>query len=74
MTVGALALVVLAVLAVAVAWALARLGDRANRRASGPWRMALNKIHEDPLACSIYYAGRWIGICILVGWLFSKPV
>ena len=74
MTVGALALVVLAVLAVAVAWALARLGDRANVKAKGPWRSALIKIHDDSLACAVYYAGRWIGICVLIGWLFSKPV
>ena len=74
MTVGALALVVLAVLAVAAAWGLARLMDRANQHAVGQWEHVLSVIHSDAMACSIYYAGRWVGICILVGWLFSKPV
>ena len=74
MTAGAAALVVLAVIAVTVAWGLTRLGDRANVKAKGPWRTALNKIHDDSLACAVYYAGRWIGVCVLIGWLFSKPV
>lgn len=74
MTVGALALVVLAVVAVGAAWGLARLMDRANRKAQGQWEHVLSIIHSNALACSVYYTGRWVGICILVGWLFSKPV
>lgn len=74
MTVGALALVVLAVLAVASAWGLSRLMDRANRHAVGQWEHVLSVIHSDAKACAVYYGARWVGICILVGWLFSKPV
>lgn len=75
MTVGALALIVLAVVGVACAWALARAMDHANQspRASRFLRV-LEQIEEDPKAAALYYGLRWLGICILIGWLFSRAV
>ena len=75
MTLGAVALVVLAVVGVASAWVLARLMDRANQshRASRFLRV-LERIEEDSQAAALYYGLRWVGICILIGWLFSRAV
>jgi len=74
MSVGSVALVVLAVVGVASAWGLSRLMDRANRRAHGRWREALSVIESEPMAAGIYYGCRWVGICLLVGMLFSRAV
>jgi hypothetical protein len=77
MTVGAVALVVLSVVGVASAWGLSRLMDRANQKAlirSTRWGEALDRIEIEPLAAGVYYGLRWIGICVLVGWLFSRAV
>lgn len=73
MTVGSVALVVLAVVGVASAWGLSRLMDRANRRRTA-WSRALTVIESEPLAAGVYYGCRWIGICLLVGMLFSRAV
>ena len=77
MTIGAVALVLLAMIGVATAWGLARLMDRANFRAqerTGRWFGVLSLIESEPLSASIYYGARWLGICILIGWLFSRAV
>lgn len=74
MFIGAVALIVLAIVGVTAAWLLARLMDRANSRASGQWKHVLTKIESDSLSCSIYYGARWLGICVLLGWLFSRSV
>jgi len=73
---GAFVALVLAMIGGAGAWILARAMDWSNRRrrhkpGAIPW---LAKINEDPVALAIYYGARWIGICLLVGWLFSRPV
>lgn len=75
MTMGALALIVLATVGVSCAWGLSRAMDRANqsRRASRFLRV-LERIEEDPHAAAVYYGMRWLGICILIGWLFSRTV
>jgi ABC-type arginine transport system permease subunit len=72
---GAAMNVALAVVGVLVAWALARLLDRAIWRssqstASGWW---VHVIKADPRALALYFAARWVGICLLVGLLFSRP-
>lgn len=77
MTVGLIALVVIGVLGVAVAWLVARLLDRANGHAlvvKSRWGEVLSQIESDPMSCAIYYGSRWIGICLLIGWLFSRAV
>jgi len=74
MSVGSVALVVLAVVGVASAWGLSRLMDRANSGATGRWKEALEVIERKPLAAGIYYGCRWVGICLLVGMLFSRAV
>lgn len=77
MTAGAVALLVLALLGCGAAWGLARLMDRANSRAWFPntrFAGVLDVIERDPLATAVYYGARWVGICLLIGWLFSKPV
>lgn len=78
MTVGSVALTVLAVVGVACAWGLSRLMDLANERKSQlrqtRFSMALQGIEGEPIAASIYYGARWVGICILIGWLFSRAV
>lgn len=77
MTVGAVALVVLAVVGVACAWGLSRLMDLANDRSqqrAGRWFGVLSLMESDPLSAAIYYGARWVGICILIGWLFSRAV
>ena len=74
-TLGSLALVVLGVVGVASAWLVSRLMDRANQssRASRFLRV-LERIEEEPQAAAVYYGLRWMGICILIGWLFSRAV
>lgn len=77
MTVGLVALVVIGILGVAVAWLVSRLLDRANDNAlvvKSRWGDALNLIESDALSCAVYYGARWVGICLLVGWLFSRAV
>jgi len=80
MTLGALALVVLAVVGVACAWGLSRAMDAANSRAfyrnnrSARWAKVLERIESETLSCAIYYGARWVGICLLIGWLFSRAV
>lgn len=72
---GAGVALVLAIIGGAAAWSLARAMDWSNRhrthRGFMPW---LRNIYQDPIATAIYYGARWIGICLLVGWLFSRPV
>jgi hypothetical protein len=77
MTVGSVALVVLSIVGVASAWGLARLMDRANGHAlvsRSRWSEVLRRIESDPSACAAYYGRRWVGICLLVGLLFSRVV
>lgn len=80
MTLGVVALFVLAVAGVACAWGLARAMDVANgrsinRRGYGArWSRILDMIEGDAHACALYYGLRWLGICILIGWLFSRAV
>lgn len=80
MTLGVVALVVLAVAGVACAWALARGMDAANGNAinrkgrAQRWSRILDTIESDAHATALYYGLRWLGICILIGWLFSRAV
>lgn len=80
MTLGVLALIVLAVAGVACAWGLSRLMDRANSLSyyrtgrSARWSKVLTSIESQPQAAALYYGLRWAGICILIGWLFSRAV
>jgi hypothetical protein len=77
MTVGSVALVVLSIVGVAAAWGLARLMDRANSHAlvsRSQWGEVLRCIESDPSACAVYYGARWVGICLLIGFLFSRAV
>ncbi len=43
--------------------------DARNER---PWKETIEKIREEPLAASIYYAARWLGACILIGLVMSR--
>ena len=77
MTVGAVALVILAAVGVTAAWCLARLMDRANTKAiaqKGGWGRVMEQIQSEPMSASVYYGARWVGICLLVGMLFSRVV
>lgn len=80
MTLGVVALAVLAVAGVAFAWGVSRLMDAANGRSfyrkgsAARWSGILNTIEGDAQACALYYGLRWLGICILIGWLFSRAV
>lgn len=75
MTLGVVALVVLAVAGVACAWGLSRAMDVANQRRSSRLALGwLTTVQQDPLATGVYYGMRWLGICILIGWLFSRAV
>ncbi|TQE92540.1 MAG: hypothetical protein FKY71_19875 [Spiribacter salinus] len=75
MTLGAVALVVLAVVGVAAAWGLSRAMDLANQKRQTQFALGwLKKVQQDPLATAVYYGLRWLGICILIGWLFSRSV
>ena len=79
MTIGSLTLVVLAIVGCATAWGLSRLMDIANLRASKKTRgnafiRPLEYIVSEPTSAAIYYGLRWLGICILIGWLFSRAV
>lgn len=75
MLAGSVATVALAIVAVAAAFFMYRLMFRAGQRMySVAWREVLQRIHDDPMASAVYYGAQWIGICILLGWLFSKPV
>lgn len=76
MTIGSVALVVLAVVGCATAWLMSRLMDVANRKARERRNafQVLPVIEGDPLAAGVYYGLRWVGICILVAWLFSRAV
>lgn len=80
MTLGAVALVVLGIVGVACAWGLSRAMDAANGRSfyrhgrAARWSGILETIEGDALACALYYGLRWLGICILIGWLFSRAV
>lgn len=76
MTVGTIALVVLALVGCAAAWALSRLMDRANSHAhiAGRFGVVIERIEQEPMSSAVYYGLRWLGICILIGWLFSRAV
>lgn len=80
MTLGVVALVVLAVAGVACAWGLSRLMDRANSYSyyrtgrSARWAKVLTSIESQPQAAALYYGLRWMGICVLIGWLCSRSV
>ena len=76
MTVGSIALVVLALVGCATVWGLSRLMDRANIKAREEKNAftILTRIESEPLSAAIYYGARWVGLCNLVGWLFSRAV
>lgn len=78
MVIGAVATVVLGAVGLIVAWSMARLMDWANNSAlknyASHWGDVISKIEKDPTASAVYYGARWLGICILIGWLFSRPV
>ena len=77
MTVGAVALAVLSIVGVAAAWGLSRLMDRANNHAlvaHSRWGNALERIEAEPISAAVYYGARWVGICLLIGFLFSRAV
>jgi len=75
MTLGVVALAVLAVAGVAFAWGLSRAMDIANQRRATKFALGwLKTVQQDPLANAVYYGLRWLGICILIGWLFSRAV
>ena len=79
-TAGLLVLVVTSFVGVAAAWMLARLMDRANYfaqyrlKGAARWWSVVQVIESDPRSAAIYYGARWIGICILIGMLFSRAV
>lgn len=82
MGVNLLGVVVTALFAVVAAWGTSRLLDRANaaaRRSTGSdalsaWGAVLTKIESEAMPCAIYYAARWLGLCLLYGQLFSRMV
>ena len=49
-------------------WLLRRL-DKINGR---PWSETIEIIRESPLATAVYYGFRWIGACMLIGWIMSR--
>lgn len=76
MTVGIFALILLALVGCAAAWGLSRLMDYANNRAhiAGRFGFVIERIEQEPMSAAVYYGLRWLGICILIGWLFSRAV
>ena len=77
MAIGALALIVLSFVGIACAWGLSRLMDRANAKAlsaKGGWGSVVLMVQSEPLPAAIYYGARWLGICLLIGMLFSRAV
>lgn len=75
MTMGAVALVVLAIVGVSAAWGLSRAMDLTNQKRQAQFALGwLKTVQKDPLATAVYYGMRWLGICILIGWLFSRAV
>lgn len=66
-------------IAMAAAWSMLRLMDRANTKVvtdtrNHGWNDALTAIKSDPVAASIYYGLRCAGVCILVGLVFSRSI
>ena len=75
MAIGAIALIILSFVGIACAWGLSRLMDRRNARSGAwSWAVVLGKIQTEPLPAAIYYGARWLGICLLIGMLFSRAV
>jgi hypothetical protein len=75
MLIGTVHLVLLATVGVAMAWGLSRLMDKANQsRRFSEFQRVLDTIKAEPLPAAIYFGARWLGICILIGWLFSRAV
>mgnify|MGYP006422739897 CR=1 FL=1 len=74
--VNAAILIVLSALGVFGAWGFSRALDRANDKWSCGFQfgLALAAIKESPIASAIYYGARWLGICIMFGFLFSRAV
>lgn len=72
MAVGSIALIVLSIVGMGAAWGMSRILDKlAGRRFS---QAPLTQMLKDPVATSIYYGARWIGVCMLIGMLFSRVV
>lgn len=72
---GSVALLLLSALGIASAWAWSRMMDRANdRQRHKSWSLIVRTIQSEPRATALYYGLRWLGICLLVGWLFSRAV
>lgn len=74
MTLGIVALAVLSLAGVSAAWYLSRLMDRKNASGEVPFRAVLDTIEQAPKAAALYYGLRWVGICLLIGMLFSRAV
>lgn len=71
MTAGAVALLMLSVAGIAAAWVLSRAMDRVS---GVQFRQVLGVIRSSAPAAAQYYGLRWLGICLLIGFLFSRAV
>lgn len=74
-----LAVLISSILGIALAWIMSRLMDRANDKRevglnAGSFARALDAIYENPLATAVYYGARWVGLCLLMGLMFSRSV
>ena len=79
MTMNAIGVLITSLIGLALAWVMARLMDRANskviaRQRNHGWNAALTTIKTEPLATGVYYGLRWLGICLMIGLLFSRSV
>ena len=69
----------MALIALIALWALMRLADYAAIRgesrppgtAAYVWADTVGRIEGNALAAAIYYAGRWLGACVLLGMLLG---
>lgn len=59
---------IIALIALVVIWGLFRALDHASGH---PFKEAVEKMYESPLALAIYYGLRFVGGCVLIGLLLS---
>ncbi len=58
-------------LAIAAAFGLVMLLRWLDQRAGYSFASAMGVIRAEPVALALYLGLRWLGACILVGWILS---